>query len=258
MHSDENLGSPVGVLRENRVTRIILNEPTNRNRLTPEVASALVDAIEYAADDPAVGCLLLEQRGEVFCSGFDYEALMRAGDLSPIRRLFSLWGTLRKPMAAAVRGACAGAGAGLLLQCHYVLAAHGTKFAITDIHSALWPALYYETLYDALGPRRARELAITGRVFPAADALAYGLVHEVVPEFELEDRALQMAAGLASLSPAAVASGLEFSAGFHSQHGASDPEEWFRQAAGSADFHEALAAASRRRKPEWPSLREKA
>lgn len=254
MSSDESLGSPVGLLCENRVTRIVINDAQHRNRLTPGMALALVAAIEQADGDPGAGCLLIEQRGEVFCSGFDHEAIARAADLEPFRRLFRLGATLRKPMVGAVRGACAGAGVGLLLQCHFVLAAQQTKFAVTDIHSALWPALYYEVLCGALGPRRACELSLTGRVFSAADALAYGLAHELVPPFELEDRALQMAGGLASLSPSAVASGLAFATQINSGQQQTQAVEWFRQAAGSPDFREALAAARQRRKPRWPSL----
>lgn len=258
MPSDENLSSPVAVLRDNRVTRIILNQPSNRNRLTSEAASALVNAIEQAAHDPSAGCLLIEQRGDVFSAGFDFDALARGLDPEPFRRLFNIGRTLRKPAVAAAHGACAGAGIGLLLQCHYVLAAHQTKFALTEIHSALWPAPYYEALCRALGPRRACELALTGRVFSAADALAFGLVQEVVPAFELEDRAMQLSAGLASLSPAAVASGLEFAPRFHSQQDMDDPAEWFREVKRSPDLREALAASRERRKPDWPSLREKA
>lgn len=258
MPVDENLSSPVAVLRENRVTRVVLNDPGKRNRLTPGMASALAEALFEAADDPGTGSVLLEQRGEVFCSGFDFEALALAGDPEPFRRLFSLRQKLRKPAVAAVHGACAGAGIGLLLQCHYVLAAQGTKFAVTDIHSACWPVLYYGALCAAMGPRRACELSLTGRVFSAADALAYGLVQELVPEFELEDRALQMAAGLASLSPAAVAAGLEFAAGFFPESAGNHAEERFREATCSPDFREALAATSGRRRPEWPSLRGKA
>lgn len=255
MPVDENLSSPVGVLRENRVTRVVLHEPQKRNRMTPEMASALVETICGAAEDPEVGCLLVEQRGSVFCSGFDFEAMAQSRDFEPFRRLFGLRQQLRKPAVAAVHGACAGAGIGLLLQCHYVVAAQGTKFAATDIHSACWPVLYYGALCAAMGPRRACELSLTGRVFSAADALAYGLVQELVPEFELEERALQMAAGLASLSPAAVAAGLEFAAGFSPENAGNDAEERFREAASSPDFQEALAAAREHRKPQWPSLR---
>ncbi len=255
MAHDENLNSPVAVLCEDRVTRIILNAPAQRNRLSAGLAAALLDALKRAASDAGTGCLLLEQRGDVFCSGLDYGELSARSGLDDLAPLFRLREELRKPMIAALHGACAGAGVGILLQCHFVLAAQGTKFAVTDIHSAAWPGLYYAALARGLGPRRACELALTGRVFSAADALAFGLVHELVQPFELEERALRLASGLASLSPAAVSSGLAFAAQPRLEPGRETTEEWFRQTLASPDFAEAIAAARERRRPEWPSLR---
>lgn len=255
MAPDENLNIPVAALCENRVTRIILDAPAERNRLSAGFVRALLEAIERAAADAGTGCLLLEQRGAVFCSGLDYGEFAASLRFDDMNRLFSLREFLRKPLVAAVHRACAGAGVGLLLQCHFVLAAQGTKFAVTDIHSAVWPALYYEALARELGPRRACELALTGRVFSAADALAFGLVHELVPPFELEERALQLASGLASLSPAAVSFGLALAAQASRPSAGLHAAEWLRQALASADFAEAQAAAREKRKPEWPSLR---
>lgn len=250
MSADGNFHTEVAISIENHILRIALNRPEERNRLTPAMAGALLHAIEIAAQDPAIACILLEQRGGVFCSGFDYDSLATAGGewLDLAARLFRLRRGLRKPLVGAVQGACAGAGIGLLLQCHFVLAAQGTKFAVTDIHSAAWPALYWDSLVGAFGERRACELALTGRVFSAADAQAWGLVQELVPAFELEDRALQMAAGLASLSPSAIAAGLELACSADSV----SPQDWWRQTADSPDFREAISAARERRKPAWP------
>lgn len=256
MALDENLNSPVATFHENRVTRIVLNEPARRNCLSAGFVRALLDAIERANADAATGCLLLEQRGDVFCSGLDYEQLSASPECGALHRLFQIRGELRKPLIAAVHGACAGAGVGLLLQCHFVLAAQGTKFALTDIHSGAWPYLYYQALAYAFGPRRACELALTGRVFSAADALSFGLVHELVPPFELEDRALQLAAGLASLSPAAVSAGLAYAAQMHGTGAGGEDVEQLQNALRAPDFAEAAAAAREKRRPSWPSLEE--
>lgn len=254
MALEEKSNNPVAVEREDRVVRIALNEPDNRNRLTPRLCRALLDAIGEAAASPGCGCLLLEQCGDVFCAGLDFDSLANP-ETGPqfaqqLERLFRSGAELRKPVVAAVHGACAGAGVGLLLECHYVLAAQGTKFAIPDIHSALWPAAFYPLLEQAAGRRRARELALTGRVFSAADALSWGLVDELAPAFELEERAMQMASALASLSPAAVAAGLAFASG---ERGAEGVAGWLATQAAAPDVGEALAAARERRRPQWPS-----
>lgn len=237
---------------DGRVAWVRLNRAEDRNRLDPSMIQALLGALETAANDPAVGVVLLLQQGGVFSAGIDYEALL-AGDCPSdfpenLFRLFAVLCGMPKPVLAAVHGACAGAGIGLLASCHCVLAAQGTKFAVTDIHTGAWPYLYYEILAAAVGGRRARELALTGREFSAADALAWGLVHETAPAFELEDRAFQLASGLASLSPAAVAAGLGFAASPH------DARQRFREALESRDLAEGVAAQRAGRRPSWPSL----
>lgn len=255
MAPDEYINNSVAVLCENRVTRIVLNAPAQRNRLSAGFIRELLEAMARAAADSGTGCLLLEQRGDVFCSGLDYEELSASPGLDDVHRLFTLRDLLRKPLVAAVHGACLGAGVGLLLQCHFVLAAQGTKFAVSDIHSAVWPGLYYEAMVRELGPRRACELALTGRVFSAPDALAFGLVHELVLPFELEERAFQLASGLASLSPAAVSTGLALATQGRAQSARLQTAEWLRQTLAAPDFFEAIAAAREKRRPEWPSLR---
>lgn len=239
---------------DGRVAWMRLNRAEDRNRLDPSMVQALLGALETAASDPAVGVVLLLQQGGVFSAGIDYEALL-AGDCPSdfpenLFRLFAVISDMPKPVLAAVHGACAGAGVGLLASCHCVLAAQGTKFAVTDIHTGAWPYPYYETLATALGERRARELALSGRTFSAAEALAWGLVHETPPAFELEDRAFQLACGLASLSPAAVAAGLEFAAS------PQEAPQRFREALESIDLAEGVAAQRARRRPRWPSLAE--
>lgn len=143
MKSDEHLNSPAAVFREDRATGIVLSAPQQENRLNERCARALLETVGQVAAGAGTGCLLLEHRGEIFCSGLDYEELSASADLDDVHRLFTGRELLCKPLAAAVHGARLGAGVGLLLQCHFVLAAQGTKFAVSDIHSAVWPGLYY-------------------------------------------------------------------------------------------------------------------
>lgn len=213
---DEKSNTPVTVQREDGVFRIARIRPEKRNCLSPRLVGALPAAIDEAAGSEDTGCLLLEQRGDVFGSGVNYTAL-------------------------AGGGGCAGAGLGLLLECHYMLAEQETPFALTGIHRAIWPGLCYGSLVRSLGPSRACELALTGRVFSTSDAASWRIVQQVVPAFDLEERELQVSAGLASLSPGAA--GAE--AG--TLRGA-----WLA-ALDSPDFREALNAARERRKPRCRS-----
>lgn len=224
MSFDEKSNTPVAVQREGGVFRIALIRPEERNCLSPGLVDALPAAIGEAAGSEDTGCLLLEQPGDVFSSGVNSTAL-------------------------AGGGGCAGAGPGLLLECRHVLAEQGTPFALTDIHRAIWPGLYYGSLVRSLGPRRASELALTGRVFSTSDAVSWGIVQEVVPAFELQERELQESAGLASLSPDAAGAGLACAAGFHAGAEAGTLRGSWLAALDSPDFREALDAARERRRP---------
>jgi enoyl-CoA hydratase/carnithine racemase len=240
---------------EGRVAWIRLSCAERRNLLDPPAVHALLGALEAAAADPGAGAVLILQKGEVFSAGIDYSSLLApecpADFPENLLRLFDLISGMEKPVLAGVHGACAGAGVGLLASCHWVVAAQGTKFAVTDIHVGAWPYAYYGALAAALGERRARELALTGRTFPAADALAWGLVQELAPVFELEDRAFQMAAGIASLSPEALAAGLRFA----SAPAREEALFRFRRALASPDLAEGMAAQRGRRRPLWPSMK---
>ncbi|GIU73929.1 MAG: enoyl-CoA hydratase [Bryobacteraceae bacterium] len=245
---------PVERGREGRVVWIRLNWPEQKNLLTPATVRALLDALTEAASSRETGAVLLLQKGDVFCGGIDYSSLAdpaaRDGFSADLSRLFTILSGYALPVVAAVHGACAGGGVGLVAACHLALAATGTKFGITDIHFGLWPFPFYAALTAAVGPRRARELSLTGRAFSAADAQAYGLVHEVVPAFELEDRAFQVAGILAGLSAEAVSAGLQFAR----SAALADAAAAFESALETTDFAEGLAAHRQRRRPRWPSL----
>lgn len=104
-------------------------------------------------------------------------------------------------------------GVSLMAACHFVLAAQGASFALSEIREGRWPEAGWTVLGQALGLRRLRTLALTGRVFSSSEALQWGLVHELAPAFELEDRALSVAAHLSGLPAMAVASILQRSSG---------------------------------------------
>ncbi|MGC8759913.1 MAG: enoyl-CoA hydratase/isomerase family protein [Bryobacteraceae bacterium] len=240
--------------REGRIVWIRLNSPDTKNLLTPATVRVLLDALTEAASSRETGAVLLLQNGDVFCGGIDYSSLadaaVRDGFSADLFRLFTVISGYAVPVVAAAHGACAGGGVGLVAACHLALAATGTKFGITDIHFGLWPFPFYAALAAAVGPRRARELALTGRAFSAADAQAYGLVHEVVPPFELEDRAFQLAGVLAGLSPEALSAGLQFA----NTAALADAAAALKSALETADFAEGVAAHLERRRPRWPSL----
>jgi enoyl-CoA hydratase/carnithine racemase len=94
----------------------------------------------------------------------------------------------------------------LLANAHIVVAAQGSSFGLTDLRDGRCDARVQAAVARVLGDRRAKELALTGRVFTTPDALQWGLVHAAVPAFELEDRALAVVQGIGGANRDAVQS----------------------------------------------------
>lgn len=133
-----------------------------------------------------VKCFLIDGVDPMFCSG---------GDASDEVLRFREW--ITRPVVCAVQGAALGPGLALVANAHVAVAAQGTSFGCTEIRTGGWP-VGFAAITKAIGERRALELAMSGRVFGAPEALQMGLVHEIAPAFEYDDRAEAIARHLAS------------------------------------------------------------
>jgi enoyl-CoA hydratase/carnithine racemase len=245
--------------RIGRVLRITLNRPEKRNALNLAGCEQLVRAIDSADPDPDIGAIVLNAKGPAFCAGMD---LKESLDVNPEQlvgiheRLFTTIHRIGTPMIAAVQGAALAGGTGLAANAHIVFASPEASFGLTEIRIGLWPVLIFRALEHAIGERRTVELSLTGRQFKAAEALYYGLVSDLV-EDPLE-RAMEVAQGIASFSPVAIAEGLDY---VHQTRG----REWEQagrigremrdRLMASEDFKEGIRAFAEKRQPSWPSLK---
>jgi len=187
--------------QDGRVRRITLAEPSNRNAIHLTLAVELLKEIGNAASDPATGAILLDAEGPVFCGGVSSEA----GSLEDLPgELFTFGRCCTKPIVAAVQGVAVSAGLALVANAHVAVAAQGSSFGLTDVREGHFHAGLLEAVGNAVGQRRALELALTGRIFSTPEALAWGLVHAVTPAFELDDRATAIATALANGSAEAI------------------------------------------------------
>lgn len=196
------------------IARITIDRAGRKNALDLGLIRSLLDAFSAAEREPAARAILLDANGPVFCSGLEPgEALNSStGDEAElIGRLLGFGSRATKPVVAAVQGAALAAGAALVANAHVALAAQGTLFGFTEIRAGLWPFASWNAIAGALGSRRALELTLTGRVFNAHDALAWGLIHEITQPTELEDRAFATASLLATAPPLLVRDALDWS-----------------------------------------------
>lgn len=185
--------------QDGRLCRIALAQADKRNVLDSAACHALLCELTEAAANPSTGAILIEADGPVFCAGAE-----PADDA-----LFVIGRHISKPVVAAVQGVAISGGLALVANAHVVVAAQGTSFGFTSIRDGKWSESIFRAVAAAVGNRRALELGLTGRVFSTPEALAWGLVHQVAPAFELDDRATEIATALANASPDAVRAALE-------------------------------------------------
>lgn len=249
------MSSNLLVSREGRLLRLTLAREEKRNALNVELCRAIVEACEHA--DDSVGAILLDAQGKVFCAGMDLAEVKTLDPTEWHERLFTLGARLRKPLVVAVAGPALAGGLGLVANAHVAFAAQGSSFGLTEIRIGMWPFVVYRAVVDAVGHRRALELSLTGRIFGPNEAVQYGLIHDVVPAIELDDRATAVAEMLANASPETLARGLDFvqrSRHLSLNEGGELAARMRAENFASADFAEGLAAFEERRPPRWPSI----
>jgi 2-(1,2-epoxy-1,2-dihydrophenyl)acetyl-CoA isomerase len=233
---------------------VTINRPEAMNALDTPTKVALRDAMITAKEDPAVRAVLLTGAGgRAFCVGQDLKehlgklaAAKETGEapLSTVRDhynpLVTAIATMAKPVVAAVNGVAAGAGAGLAWACDFrIIADHSgfnTSFAgvaLTADSGVSW------TLPRLVGQAKAVELLMFPQTVPAADALALGLAHRVVPAAELAETARAFAATLAAgptVAFGAIKESLAFGAG-HTLVETLGKEDELQTRAGAAEDH---------------------
>jgi 2-(1,2-epoxy-1,2-dihydrophenyl)acetyl-CoA isomerase len=201
------------------VATITLNRPDKRNALSDELTPALRQTLLVVEADPAVRCVVITGAGRAFCAGGDVSGMGSGAPATPqptledaIRKLqhrqetltLRLW-DLAKPTIAALPGAAAGAGMCIALACDLRIAAR-SAFITTGFGNVGLSGDYGGSwlLTQLIGVARAKAMYYTGRRVGADEALALGLLDEVVPDEELRSRTQALAASIAAGPPIAL------------------------------------------------------
>lgn len=179
-----------------------LNRPEVLNALNLALRQALAEAFARLDADDTVRVIVLAGGARAFCAGADLNEYLDATAPEIIgRQMDRLWGAIsvcRKPVIAAVRGHALGGGCELAMHADILLAGDTAGFGQPEVRLGLMPGGgATQRLSRAVGKFRAMKLLLTGERIGAAEAFAMGLASEVVPDAELEDRALTLAAELA-------------------------------------------------------------
>jgi enoyl-CoA hydratase len=181
---------------------LTIDRPHRRNAVDGPTAERLLEGVEAFEADDGARVLVLTGAGDIsFCAGADLKALdTYAGRLSlPDGPMGFTRRTPTKPTIAAIGGWCLAGGLELALWCDLRIAAEGSTLGFPERRWGV-PLIDGGTqrLPRIVGLGRALDLVLSGRLVGAEEALAMGLLTEVVPAGEHLSRSLEMAEGLAA------------------------------------------------------------
>jgi enoyl-CoA hydratase len=199
---------------KDKVGTITMSREDRRNAISPVMMSELLDAFKKYDDDPEVVVIVLTGAGSrVFCAGADIGESVAAGasfvdrheEQRKFAELFKVIVGLKKPLVGRMNGHALGGGLGLAAACDIVVAAEDCKFGTPEINIGLFPYIIMATLLRfCSAPKSLLEMMLTGDRLDARQAQGLGLVNHVVPRTELDAKTAEIAAKLASKSPAAL------------------------------------------------------
>ena len=167
------------------IATVTLNRAEKRNALSLELRDELADVFERLGGDPGVAVVVVTGAGTAFCAGMDRTQFggneaNRRRIWETSARMFDTLAAVAHPVIAAVNGPALGGGCALAAVCDVRLASPAATFGHPEIRLGIPPS--YAALLRMLPDQIAREMAFTGRVVGADEALALGIVREVADD----------------------------------------------------------------------------
>ncbi|HYX31955.1 MAG TPA: crotonase/enoyl-CoA hydratase family protein [Oligoflexus sp.] len=262
------------ITHQNKVAEVSLNRPDKANALHEKMWFEVEAAFRWADETPDVRAVILRSEGSRFCSGIDFEFVHSIGQrmgslpdgrrqeqlLATIRALqksFTMLETCRKPVIAAIQGVCYGGGIDLVTACDIRHASADATFSVKEVDLGIVADIgTLQRLPKIVGEGRAREWALTGKVFQADEAQRAGLINEVTADAaSLLELARGQAAQIAEKSPLAVRGTkqvLNYSRDHTVAEGLEHVATWNAGMLLSHDLRLAVEAAMGRKKANFP------
>jgi len=177
------------------VTQVTMSRAAVFNAFDEAMIAELDAAFVSLIDDADVRVIVLAGDGKHFSAGADLQWMQRASEasqewnLQDARKFAAMLSRIEscpKPTVARVQGAALGGGVGLACACDIAIAADDASFSVSEAKFGILPAVIGPYVTNAVGKRQARRLALTTTRVGAPEALAIGLVQQVVPLHELD------------------------------------------------------------------------
>ncbi len=244
------------------VATVTLNRPEARNALNRTLIRELGEALEALDGDAGARAIVLRGAGDrAFCAGADLKGMFHEAPILEARaqyaglaRILDGIPRMRTPVIGQVHGYALAGGCGLAAACDVVVASDDAVFGLPEIKLGLLPLMVLAPILRAAAPKRVLQLVLTGAELPAREALAIGLVGQVVPRADLGPTVQAMARTLAGYSPATLAIAKEaFYTALELDHAKALPylRDLLTIVARSEDAQEGIAAFLEKRPPRW-------
>ena len=176
-------------LRTPGVAQLTMSRPAVFNAFDEAMIAEMEAAFAQLAIDASVRVIVLAGDGKHFSAGADLQWMQRAStatlewNLDDARRFAGLLARIEacpKPTVARVQGAALGGGVGLVCACDIAITADNASFSVSEAKFGILPAVIGPYVVNAVGKRQAKRLALSTTRIAAAEALAIGLVQQVV------------------------------------------------------------------------------
>lgn len=203
------------VNQEDDILTITLNRPEALNAFKPEMLVSIREIIMRVEEDQNISVIIIDGAGKAFSAGVDLKVLQgfnpsagKIGDLFDKPAALT-WDTLRKsrcPIIAKVHGACFTGALEMALHCDFIYTTKDTKFGDTHAKFGLRPTWgMSQTLAQAVGVRKAKEISFSARTVLGDEAARLGLVNEAVDDkIALDDLVKKRASQIASNSQKSI------------------------------------------------------
>ena len=182
------------------VARLTLNRPDMKNAMNGTMYDEARAVVAEIDRDPAIRVVVLSGAGGAFCSGGDFKYQQSQAQRPQADRLaeaskLALWlgeiDRLSKPVIGRVNGPAYGGGMGLVSVCDVAIAPATVNFCLSEASLGLMPSMISPFVVRKMGVSNARSVFLNSRVFSAAEAMAFGVLHEVVADEAALDAAVK-------------------------------------------------------------------
>lgn len=245
------------------IAEIVLNKPAKRNALSVDMWAAIPGLVAEANNHPDVKILIIHGgNAGAFAAGADIsefeeiyatrENAKASGDT--IAAALNAVEACPKPTLAAIDGACVGGGVSLAMACDLRVASAGSKFGVTPGKLGLvYPAGDTRRLLEAVGPSATKDILFTGRIFPAEEAKALGLIDRLSVKSEALEQARAFAGEIAAISQWSTRATKRMIKGLQSGWNDTDPDaaNLFLEGFSNEDFQDGYKAFLEKRAPNF-------